>query len=101
MLSVQRCLSAVVAAALAVMAMAVPAQAEPPPPGDGDCTLILCGLPGDPGGDPGGGGVIGQPIEDGCQVLPGPVDPADRDGLTAPTTVPGKWAYQVCGQPAS
>jgi hypothetical protein len=40
-------------------------------------------------------------LPDGCRTLVGmPVLPQDSAGLSVPATIPGKWAYQVCGDPA-
>ncbi len=91
-------------------AAADPAAADPPaidPPGG--CSFLLCDIPSDPaqyvaGGldfGPGIGVDIGNALSDGCQVLTDPVAAADSRSYTAPSGVPGRWAYQVCGDPAT
>jgi hypothetical protein len=104
----RRFIPVVVALAVAAMTSVTPALADPPAdPGDG-CSFLLCGIPSDPaeyvaGGLDFGNGVgvdIGNVLTDGCRALNDPVSPADSAGRTAPTGVAGKWAYQVCGDPA-
>lgn len=95
--------------AVAVLTTVTPASADPPPGDPGGCSFLLCDIPSDPaqfvaGGlnfGPGVGVDIGNSLSNGCRTLTDPVAGADLSGRTPPAGVAGRWAYQLCGDPAT
>jgi hypothetical protein len=97
-LTSRRLVAATVLAAVAsLVPVLAPSAGADDPPG---CTLIICPtLP--PDFNPGlPTGHLGNPDDGQCVALTIPVLPADAAGLSVPAGIPGRWAYQLCGDTA-